>query len=129
METGRDVQGSRSNAEAGDRAVEIGGAGDRGLDEAARHIAALARRTPDDLPSNSTVARETLAAELAVLVTELKVAHEQLRQQAVDLRDARNLLESERERFRELFEVAPEGHIVTDTVGSIREANRSAAAL
>ena len=129
MDRGRDVEGSRSNADAVERVVDVGGASDRGLDAAARQIAALARRTPDDLPSNTTVARETLVEELAALVGELTAAHDQLRRQAVELHDARALLDSERDRFRELFEVAPEGHIITDTAGSIREANRSAAAL
>jgi len=39
------------------------------------------------------------------------------------------LLDAERARFRELFEIAPEGLIQTDVHGTIRDANRGAAAM
>jgi PAS domain S-box-containing protein len=87
------------------------------------------RRTPDDVPLH----REQPLAEprrpAVDPLEELAEAKHQLRMQATELEHARRLLESERERFRELFEVAPEGHIITDPSGTIREANRGAAAL
>jgi len=36
------------------------------------------------------------------------------------------MLEHERERYRDLFELAPDPYIVTDRRGVIREANRAA---
>src|SRR5204863_1681766 len=42
---------------------------------------------------------------------------------------AREALETERQRYQELFEFAPDAYLVTDTVGAIREANRGAAEL
>ncbi|MCL5999313.1 MAG: PAS domain-containing protein [Chloroflexi bacterium] len=37
--------------------------------------------------------------------------------------------EDEQQRYRDLFEFAPDGYLVTDLLGNIREANRAAAAL
>jgi PAS domain S-box-containing protein len=98
----------------------------RRLGDAQRRIAALTRRHPDDVPKP---APDAVATELSALAQELTVAHEQLRRQTVELETARHLLESERERFRELFELAPEGHIITNESGTIREVNRGAGSL
>jgi PAS domain S-box-containing protein len=42
---------------------------------------------------------------------------------------ARHLVEAERQRYQDLFEFAPDGYLVTDAKGTIREANRAAAEL
>ena len=100
----------------------------RRLDDAQRRIAALSRRQPEP---NEPEGGEpgSVVDELAEVAQELAVAQEQLRRQTTQLEHARQLLESERSRFRELFEVAPEGHIITDASGTIREVNRGAAGL
>jgi PAS domain S-box-containing protein len=126
MEPGRDAHPLDSHGDAPDSAAPPDGQRELWLDDAGRRIAALAQRSPDDLPDNPRAAREAVAGELATLVEELSVAHEQLQRQTLELHHARELLDAERERFRELFEVAPEGHIITDTMGVILEANRSA---
>jgi PAS domain S-box-containing protein len=87
------------------------------------------RRMPDDVPINREQPRTGPRRPAVDPLEELAEAKHQLRMQAAELEHARRLLESERERFRELFEVAPEGHIITDPSGTIREANRGAAAL
>ena len=99
---------------------------DRRLGEAERRIPAPDRRVPDDLPAPAPA---SLSDEPSALAQELAVAHSQLRRQTAELENARRLLETERARFRELFDVAPEGYIITDASGSIRELNRGAAAL
>jgi len=99
----------------------------RRLAEARRRLAALARRTPDDVAAPP--APRAVTDELSALAQELTVAHEQLRHQTIELEQARQLLESERARFRELFVLSPEGHIITDSAGVVREVNRGAAAL
>ncbi len=38
-------------------------------------------------------------------------------------------METERQRYQDLFEFVPDGYLVTDAEGTIREANRAAAAL
>ena len=42
---------------------------------------------------------------------------------------AQSGLEEERQRYQELFEFAPDGYLVTDALGVIREANRAASEL
>ena len=100
----------------------------RRLVDARRRLAALAHPSPDDVAVRAAD-KIAVADELSVLAQELTVAHEQLRRQAVELRNARQLLDAERARFRELFDLSPEGHILTDRGGVIRELNRGAAAL
>jgi len=100
----------------------------RRLAEARRRIAALTRRTPDDVAAPPAAPR-AVADELSALAQELTVAHEQLRSQTIQLEQARQLLDSERAHFRELFVLSPEGHIITDGAGVVREVNRGAAAL
>lgn len=67
--------------------------------------------------------------KLLTALEELQVAEEELRVQNEALADARDALEAERERYQRLFEFAPDGYLVTDADGTIREANRAAAQL
>src|SRR5687767_2891528 len=74
--------------------------------------------------------QKQLAATLDELLTaleELQVTEEELRQQNEELAAAREAVERERQRYLELFEFAPDGYLVTDPDGTIREANRAAA--
>lgn len=59
--------------------------------------------------------QQGLLAELHRQTEELAVAHE--------------AVEAERQRYRDLFDLAPHGYLVTDAEGTIGEANRAAAAL
>lgn len=59
----------------------------------------------------------------------LHIAIEELHQQNEELVQTRNLIESERQRYVNLFEFAPECYLVTDALGVIKEANRTAAEL
>ena len=70
-----------------------------------------------------------LIEELNISLEELQVAEEELRQQNEELLATRQVVEAERQRYRELFDFAPDGYLVTDTAGAIQEANRAAAAL
>ena len=66
MEAGHDPR-----TRAADDAPEHAGTdepSDERLDAAARRIAALAQRTPDDLPQNPRVARDVVASEFAVVM-------------------------------------------------------------
>jgi PAS domain S-box-containing protein len=78
-----------------------------------------------DQPSVTIEALE----ELSTAMEELHVAAEELRQQNEELAAARHITEAERQRYQELFEFAPDGYLVTDPEGIIREANRAASAL
>lgn len=67
--------------------------------------------------------------ELETVLEQLQLAEEELHQQNEDLAIAREAVEAERQRYQNLFEFAPDGYLVTDAKGTIREANRAAADL
>ncbi|MBM3926349.1 MAG: PAS domain-containing protein [SAR202 cluster bacterium] len=67
--------------------------------------------------------------DLETAIMELSTAEEELRQQQEELEAAIVALQAERQRYRELFEFAPSGYLVTDTHTKIIEANHSAAQL
>jgi PAS domain S-box-containing protein len=94
-----------------------------------------ARRRFDNLycrftksPTEQDLIPESLQ-ELASTVEELCVAAEELRQQNDELVETRTLLEQERQHYQELFELAPDGYLVTDMYGIIKEVNENAARL
>lgn len=60
---------------------------------------------------------------------ELHVAEEEIKAQNQELEVARSQVEAERQRYQDLFEFAPDGYLVTDLLGIIRESNRAAAAM
>jgi PAS domain S-box-containing protein len=90
-------------------------------------ISALLGRagTSPELRKEAAEVLETLSTGLE----ELQVVGEELRQQNEELVGARQTLERERRRYQELFELAPDGYLVTDTQGVIGEANRAAETL
>jgi two-component system cell cycle sensor histidine kinase/response regulator CckA len=49
--------------------------------------------------------------------------------QNLELQAIREALEAEQTRYRDLFEFAPDGYLVTDCYGNIEAANRAAADL
>ncbi|MHC0066942.1 PAS domain S-box protein [Nostoc sp. UIC 10890] len=59
----------------------------------------------------------------------VQLAAEELYQQNEELLQTRDWLEAERQRYQELFELAPDGYLVTNTEGIIQEANLTAAKL
>lgn len=67
--------------------------------------------------------------ELQVALNELQVIQEELRIQNEALITARELTEAESQRYQDLFSEAPDGYLVTDVYGKIREANRAASTL
>src|SRR5947209_10478891 len=62
-------------------------------------------------------------------VEELHTAEEELRAQNEALIASSAAVEAERQRYRELFNFAPDCYVATNARGVIREANRAAAAL
>lgn len=67
--------------------------------------------------------------ELSMSLQELQIAAEELRQQNEQLVESRKAVEQERQHYQELFELAPDGYLVTDTEASILEINQTAAQL
>lgn len=91
-----------------------------------RRAADLQQRTDELSPPQLDITPAALE-ELETALEELNVAEEELRAQNEELALARASVEAERQRYHELFEFAPDGYIVTDTVGTIWEANRTVA--
>ncbi|MER3432879.1 MAG: PAS domain-containing sensor histidine kinase [Leptolyngbya sp. ERB_1_1] len=79
-------------------------------------------------PSPDASFSEHLSA-LAKALNELKVIEEEVCEQNQQLYEARQALEIEQRRYRELFEFAPDGYLITDQHGRIQEANRVAVEL
>jgi two-component system NtrC family sensor kinase len=79
-------------------------------------------------PADETILNESLQ-ELSNAHEELRVAMEELRWQNDQLIATRALSEEQRRHYRELFEFAPDGYLVTDTAGTIQEASQKAAEL
>jgi two-component system sensor histidine kinase VicK len=67
--------------------------------------------------------------ELNVTVEELHVAVEEQRIQNNQLKAAQEELIKERKRYQSLFELAPDGYLITDQNAVVREANWAAAVL
>ncbi|MEN9939114.1 MAG: hypothetical protein RLZZ387_5693 [Chloroflexota bacterium] len=67
--------------------------------------------------------------ELQVALEELQGAEEALRAQAQQQLISSESLDTERRYYCDLFEQAPVGYIITNTEGTIRQANRPAATL
>jgi two-component system cell cycle sensor histidine kinase/response regulator CckA len=80
----------------------------------------------------NAVSRKQLLEALGALqesLQELDVAEAELAQQNEELLSARESIEVERHRYRELFEEAPFPYLVTDANGMVEEANLAAAEL
>ncbi|MDV2999998.1 MAG: hypothetical protein N5P05_001604 [Chroococcopsis gigantea SAG 12.99] len=70
---------------------------------------------------------EAALKELLFVLEELQTNQEELRSQNQELIATRYSLEVERQRYKSLFELAPDGYLVTDRQGRIHQANRAAA--
>ncbi|MFL5560229.1 MAG: ATP-binding protein [Gemmatimonadaceae bacterium] len=93
----------------------------RDIDSARRRIAPLLEPTTSAPPETTPP-----ATEIALMLEELNVAEEEMRQQADELIMTRDQLEQEHLRYLELFEDAPDAYIITDEAGVVREANHAA---
>lgn len=67
--------------------------------------------------------------DLSLVLEELRTAHEELQQQNQALADYRQQLETERQRYQNLFNLAPDGYLVSNAKGVIQAGNVAIAAL
>ncbi len=98
---------------------------DIGGGAAYERLARLARRA-EDLPDEAQALVNEILEAFSVSVEELQVAAEELQQQNEELLAARQEVEAGRRRYRNLFEFAPDGYLVTDLGGTIHDANEAA---
>lgn len=87
-----------------------------------RGLLAVAKDTPWRQPQLVMICLQ----ELQLALEELRIAEEELCSQNEALLLTQQALEAERQRYQDLFEFAPDGYIVTDRYGAVREANRAA---
>ena len=95
---------------------------------AALRVAHLRQRATTPATENNPIIQEALQ-ELDTAHEELRAAEEQLHAQVDAMQNVQTALVRERQRYRDLFEAAPEAYLVTDARGHVREANKRAAAL
>lgn len=84
------------------------------------------------LAGTEPIRRKQLSEALVALqdsLQEIEAVEEELAQQNEQLISAREALETERYRYRELFDRAPVGYLVTDGAGTIRDANQAASTI
>jgi two-component system, cell cycle sensor histidine kinase and response regulator CckA len=66
--------------------------------------------------------------DLYLVLEELQTSQEELKHQNQDLIATRQAVELERQRYQALFDLAPNGYLVTDIRGNIHQANHHASA-
>lgn len=84
---------------------------------------------PSKALSHDSIAVQQALDALRVQHEELMVADEELREQLDETTRLGLALEAERERYADLFALAPDAILVTDAAGVIHEANAAASAL
>ena len=72
---------------------------------------------------------ESALKELYFVLEELHTADEEIRQQNAQLTAIHDTLAEERQRYRALFEMAPDAYLVTDSRGGVQRANQAAETL
>ena len=93
-----------------------------------QHVVSLQQRQVAHTQPTAATWEESVE-ELQTALEELHVAEEELYQQNQELIASQLAVEVERQRYQELFDLAPDGYLVTNTTGMIQEANRAAAAM
>jgi PAS domain-containing protein len=93
-----------------------------------QRIATLHQRREDLMAPSAGLGDETVA-ELQTALEELHVMADELEQQNEELTAMWQVVETDRQRYQELFDFAPDGYLVTSLSGVIREANRAAVSL
>ncbi|MBD2328909.1 PAS domain S-box protein [Alkalinema sp. FACHB-956] len=96
--------------------------------EAVYQRALQLRDCATELPVQPDLMAATLK-ELYFVLEELQASQEELCHQNQELLATRQTVEVERQRYQTLFELAPDGYLVTDRQGKIHQANRAAASL
>jgi two-component system, cell cycle sensor histidine kinase and response regulator CckA len=87
--------------------------------------AAILSQRATELPVQPNLMQAALT-ELHFVLEELLASQEELCHQNQELIDTRQVVEQERQRYQTLFEMAPDGYLVTDRQGKIYDANQAA---
>ncbi|WP_052754487.1 PAS domain-containing hybrid sensor histidine kinase/response regulator [Calothrix sp. 336/3] len=93
--------------------------------EAVYRRALLLRQYATESPVQQELLEKALK-ELYFVLEELQTSEEELRHQNRELMATRQAVDIERQRYQALFELAPDGYLVTNLQGKIYHANRAA---
>lgn len=96
--------------------------------EAVFRRALLLRQRATESPIQQDLMEEALR-ELYHVLDELQASQEELRLQNQELSSTRQQVETERQRYQDLFNLAPDGYLVTDSKGKIQQANLAIATM
>lgn len=96
--------------------------------DAVQQRALLLHRRASELPIQPELLALALD-DLSLVLEELRTAHEELIQQNQVLANYRQQLETERQRYQNLFNLAPDGYLVSNAKGVIQAGNVAIAAL
>lgn len=91
--------------------------------------AGILQQRANSLPELQQTLLSEALEELHAVLEELQASEAELHLQNEVLINTRQAVELERQRYRELFEFAPDGYLVTDASGRIQEANNAIKAL
>ena len=98
------------------------------IDAAELRVAEICRRV-EKLDGDSGTPFGELLEALRTSLEELRVAEEELRSRNEQLELAKHATDAAIRSYRELFEAAPGGYVITDSSGVITKANRAASLL
>ena len=99
------------------------------VDALSRRFTQLSERVLAAADGSPGAALTDVLHEFAAALLELEIGAEEVRAQDESLALAQEQLDAEVTRYRELFDLAPDGYLVTDTNGIIVESNRAASQL
>jgi PAS domain S-box-containing protein len=102
---------------------------ERNVDALSRRLTALTDRVLGATGSLAAPLAAEVVEELGAAVEEFEVSAQEIQGQNEALAEAKRQLDLESARYRELFDLAPDGYLVTDTSGLILESNRAASDL
>jgi PAS domain S-box-containing protein len=94
-----------------------------------RKLAEQALQQAHDELAEQALQLEQTNEDLRTALEEFQVIEEELRQQNEQLANAHQAIATERQRYQDLFNFAPDGYVITDAVGIIQAANCAMAAL
>jgi PAS domain S-box-containing protein len=104
------------------------------IDKAQQRFQEILQRA-ENLPAQYPVPKPEISLlaeaieEVSICLEELQITTEELQQQNEELLITRLDLETERQRYQDLFDFAPDGYLVTDLQGIIQESNRAISTL
>ena len=92
-----------------------------------RQAEELRRQAEERLKLETSLPEEISPAEAQKLIHELRVHQIELEMQNEELRRAQEILEESRRRYSDLYDFAPIGYLTLDELGTVKEANLTAA--